>query len=300
MGQILYFIKVAECGNITKAAEGLFLTQSTLSKKIASIEEQIGLQLFVREKNKRLHLTSAGQYLYEQWKMIPQQVDESIQVAHRFQTGYNKSVIIGAIDSFCSEIFVMPLVDSFCVKYPNVHLRIETGSVQQLRQRLIQGDVDIIFSIPCDFEERKNNNIEWRIFGEQPCYVCMLRSNPLAQNESLDVKDLKGSTFVCSSPQGLPGYVDKVRRICASNGFIPNIKKYVSTDTDLSLNIMGENEIFLCNHYYYDQNNSRLRYIPLRNTSSGFVIAWRRQVQEPSHMLFVRHCAEVFQSETVL
>lgn len=293
LGEIFYFVKVVEYGNITQAAEVLFLSQSTLSKKIASLESQIGLQLFVRGKNKRLRVTSVGQYLYDRWKGVPLQIEKDLQEAHLFQSGYERSVVIGTIDSFRPELFVMPLVDSFTARYPNIHLHIKTGSAQQIRQQLLQGDVDVIFSIPCDFEGRGQGNIGWRLFeAEQPCFVGMLKSSPLARRETLRIQDLRDSTFVCSSPQELPGYTDKVRRICATQGFVPKIKKYVSADVDLSLNLMSDDEVFLCNYYYYDQTESRLCYRPLEGTTSGFVLAWREDSEDLCRDLFLEHCIQ--------
>ena len=46
------FLSVVRIGNITKAAEELFITQSTLSKRIASLEHELGVKLFVRSKGK--------------------------------------------------------------------------------------------------------------------------------------------------------------------------------------------------------------------------------------------------------
>ena len=66
LGQMQYFVKVAEYGNITKAAHFFNLSQPTLSKKLKSLETQLDLQLFLHMNN-RLTLTPAGRYLYEVW-----------------------------------------------------------------------------------------------------------------------------------------------------------------------------------------------------------------------------------------
>ena len=64
MLQIHYFLKVAEKGSFTSAAKQLYTTQSTLSKTIISIEQTLGLTLFIRS-HKRLILTDAGKHLYK-------------------------------------------------------------------------------------------------------------------------------------------------------------------------------------------------------------------------------------------
>ena len=74
MLQIHYFLKVAEKGSFTSAAKQLYTTQSTLSKTIISIEQTLGLTLFIRS-HKRLILTDAGKHLYKKWKQVLEDFD---------------------------------------------------------------------------------------------------------------------------------------------------------------------------------------------------------------------------------
>lgn len=58
--QLEYIIAIADYGNITKAAEALFITQSGLNQQLIRLEKELNIQLF--ERNKRhLHLTQAGE-----------------------------------------------------------------------------------------------------------------------------------------------------------------------------------------------------------------------------------------------
>ena len=54
-----YMIAIADCGNITKAAESLFITQSGLNQQLIRLENELNTQLFYRTK-RHLHLTQAG------------------------------------------------------------------------------------------------------------------------------------------------------------------------------------------------------------------------------------------------
>ena len=71
--QLVYFIKVAEKGSINKAAEELFLSQPNLSQSIKSLEQEIGVPLFIRN-NKGTTLTEDGKKLYEYASVIIQQM----------------------------------------------------------------------------------------------------------------------------------------------------------------------------------------------------------------------------------
>lgn len=294
LGELLYFVKVVECGSFTRAAEYFHLSQPTLSKKISSLEAQTGLQLFIREKSRRLRPTPAGRHLYERWRDLPQRVESSLQEAHVLQAGYTKTLTVAVMDSFRMDAFVQPAVDGFLARYPDVQLRIESNSAQQVRRMLLEGSADAVFSILYDFEDGERERLDWRVFGRCPHCACMLRSNPLAGRETLRVDELRQSRFVCISPRELPEYTQMVRRLCARYGFSPNVSKTVSSASSLTLNITANDEVFICDRYYRDPGDGRLCYVPLEDTHSGFVLAWPREGGSAYAGCFVEHCTALF------
>ena len=69
--QIKYFLSLATELHFWKAAEKLFISQSTLSRQIQSLEEEIGYQLFKRDK-RNVKLTDAGIFLKDKWATTTQ------------------------------------------------------------------------------------------------------------------------------------------------------------------------------------------------------------------------------------
>ena len=67
--QLVYFLKIAEEGTITEAANKLNMAQPPLSKQMKELEEQLGVKLFERGSRK-IRLTSAGQLLHERAEQI--------------------------------------------------------------------------------------------------------------------------------------------------------------------------------------------------------------------------------------
>ncbi|BAK46870.1 transcriptional regulator [Clostridium sp. SY8519] len=276
LGQIMYFVKVAESLSVSAAAEYFNLTQPTLSKKIASLEAQLDLQLFIRT-NRIVALTPAGQYLYEQWRYEVSRLEEDIQFAHVLQTGKSKSVVIGIMDSFDPEQVILPLLADFSRKYPDIHLRVESDAAQDVRNMLMRGEADLVFSILYDYQDRELSQIEYRELGAATHCACMRKSNPLSGAESLSVADLREAEFVCISPRQLPEYVRMLQRLCEPYGFAPNITNYVSSANSLTLNINSDNEVFICDRYYLDVNAEKHVKVPLRDTHSSIVLAWRKE-----------------------
>lgn len=279
-GQMQYFVKVAEYGNITKAAHFFNLSQPTLSKKLKSLETQLDLQLFLHMNN-RLTLTPAGRYLYEMWNNRISLLEEEIQYAHILQTGQTKSLVVACLDSFKPDSFLFPVLKSFSDNYPDIHIRIESDAAQDIRRMLIHGEADVIFSIYYDFEGKGLEQIEWKKLGRTPNCACMKKSNPLAQRDAITMEDLNQSDFICISPQQLPEYVKMVNGLCKPFGFVPNITSYVSSANSLTMNITTDNDVFICDKYYADLNEEAHCRIPIQGTESGFVMAWRKDYSKP-------------------
>lgn len=276
LGQIMYFTNVAETLNVSRSAEYFHLSQPALSKKIASLEQQLDLQLFIRT-NRIEALTPAGEHLYEKWKNMVSQMEESIQQAHVLQTGRTKSLVIACMDSYKPDLFLVPLIEKFSEKHPEIFIRVETAGVQDIRRMLQQNEADIIFSILYDFEDRDSDEIICRSYGETTHCARMTKENPLAQKEYLQVSDLQFSNFICISPQVLPEYVKMLHALCQPYGFVPNITNYVSSANSLALNIHSPNELFICDRYYLDINDREHVIVPIRDTASSIIMAWRKE-----------------------
>ena len=292
-GQMQYFVKVAEYANITKAANYYNLSQPTLSKKLKSLEAQLDMQLFFRTNNTIL-LTPAGKYLYECWKNRLKKVEEEIQYAHVLQEGHTKSIVVGCMDSFRPDRFLLPVMESFSENYPDIHVRVESDAAWEVRHMLLHGEVDVIFSIFYDFEEKELEHISWKLFGKTPHCACMRKSNPLANKKEISMNDLKQADFICISPQKLPEYVHMIQNLCEPYGFAPNITNYVSSANSLTLNIRTDRDVFICDKYYADLNDKEHCRIPITGTRSGIVMAWRKDNTKPYLEEFIQEVLLLF------
>lgn len=280
LGQMQYFVKVAEYGNITRAARYFNLSQPTLSKKLMSLEAQLDLQLFYRG-SKEISLTPAGRYLYEQWSRRMRLLEDEIQYAHVLQQGQTKSIVVASLDSFRPNAFLLPLMRRFSEKHPDISLRIESDAAQDIRRMLLHKEVDVIFSIYYDFDQKQMDQVEWCLLGKTPHCACMRRTHPLAEKSVLEVEDLKSCDFVSISLQYLPEYTKMLQDLCEPAGFSPNITKYVSSANSLTLNLQTDRDVFICDKYYADLNQDQHCLIPIAGTQSGFIMAWRKDNEKP-------------------
>jgi len=295
LGQIMYFVKTAEYGNITKAADYFYLSQPTLSRKINSLEAQLDLQLFIRH-SKSLSLTPAGKYLMEQWKGLVTQVEEEIQHAHILQTGTTRSLVIAYLDSFRQDEVLLPLLDRFSAKYPDIAVRVEADSASRIRQMLIHDKADVIISILYDFDAKdfSESAIHWTEFNVSTHCACMLKTNPLADREAIDMSDLKESHFICISPHELPEYTRMLQALCNACGFSPDITNYVNSASSLTMNLRHEKDVFVCDRNYLDWNREQHCIVPIRDTRSSMVLAWKEKNDKNYLADFVEEVCRMF------
>lgn len=134
------FIAVAECGNLSKAAEKICRTQSTLSLQIKKLEESVGQSLLLRD-NKGVSLTEAGEtllnYAYKMMQLNSQALDE-------LKECQNKEVIrLGVPTDYINRYLSSSLLE-FIREFTCIELVIDTDVSGNLYKRLHQGEFDVI------------------------------------------------------------------------------------------------------------------------------------------------------------
>lgn len=287
--QMHYFLEVAENGSFTNTAKQLYTTQSTLSKTILSLEQALGVTLFIRN-HKRLILTEAGEYLYKKWKILLADIDHSIEECRVLQGGYTSILSIGVLESHNPEMFALPHIRTFTRENPQVHLSIHSCPAQEIRHRLLTGNLDFAYTVLYDMEQLKIDELDFIILNKCPHNVGMLHTNPLAKKEYLEVSDLADSDFVAISPLYTPSYKGMLDDLCEKAGFAPNYVRYTNSATSLPYNLVSDNDIFICDRHYkgYQQPSFQtVQFRPLIHTVSGIVAVWRKNNTKPELSRFL-------------
>ena len=80
INDLIHFVKVAETGNVTKAAEQLYVSQPAVSHSIKSLEKEIGTELFTRRDRNRIEINPAGQIVLRHAKAILENIEQVSQL----------------------------------------------------------------------------------------------------------------------------------------------------------------------------------------------------------------------------
>ena len=138
------FREVAETGNISAAAQNLYISQSAVSQSVKQLEGALQTRLFIRSP-RGVTLTDDGQMLFEHVRSamgLLETGEEKLAQTRALQMG---KLVIGASDTVTSQ-FLLPHLDSFHKKYPNIHIQIISGRSHKVLGLLRSGKVDVAFA----------------------------------------------------------------------------------------------------------------------------------------------------------
>lgn len=136
-----YFLAVAREENITRAAQSLFLTQSTLSKQMMELENQLGRQLFIRGK-RRTTLTEEGIYLKQRAQEILELIDATESAFHSDGRALSGDITIGCAETAAMDTLTERFAE-FHRLHPDVKLHIQSGDADMVLERLDRGLADL-------------------------------------------------------------------------------------------------------------------------------------------------------------
>ena len=186
-----YFLTVVREESITRAADVLHITQPTLSRQLAQMEEEIGVKLFDRGTRKIL-LTNEGLLLRRRAEEILELVDKTERELIEQEEMVEGTVSIGCGD--LAAVQMLPaLFRSFRERYPAVSFDLYTATADHVKDRMDRGLTDVgLLLEPVNIDKyeyiRLNQREQW--------VVAMHPAAPLAKLESVTPKDLKGLPLI--------------------------------------------------------------------------------------------------------
>lgn len=195
--KLRYFVAVAEELHFGRAAERLHIAQPVLSRQIRSLEDDLGAEVFDRGRRGTL-LTPAGEQLLEDALPLlasAQALTRRVQSAARG----TPSLTVG----FMPGITVTPATVAFTADHPDAHVRLLRTSWDDQVDVLLDGRVDVgIVRLPIDSE-----GLRLLPLFREPRVVVVPRGHPLADRQSVSVKDL-AAEHLLQDPNAVPEWRD--------------------------------------------------------------------------------------------
>jgi DNA-binding transcriptional LysR family regulator len=188
--QLEYFQIVAQTEHFTRAAEVLSISQPTLSRSIAKLEEELGVPLFER-LGRRVVLNHYGKLFYERTARILQEMSEAKQEITDLINPEHGTISFAFLKSLGASS-VPKLVSLFLQQYPYVHFNLFQNATNAMLDQVESGEID--FCLSSMTETRKG--VEWMNLWSEEIFACVPIHHPLAYRHSVSIRELAEEKFI--------------------------------------------------------------------------------------------------------
>jgi DNA-binding transcriptional LysR family regulator len=191
--QIRYFLALCEELNFTRAAERCAVAQSSLTRAIKALEQELGGPLFHRERA-NTHLSELG----EKVKPFLEQAFSHVQGAQRqaqdFIRARTTSLRLGLMRSI-APARLAGLVAAMRLHHPEIALQVAEASAQDLQERLLAGELDAaIYALPGLAADARLDHLP---LYREPLMVVVRAAHRLARRDIVRAEDLRGEPYLC-------------------------------------------------------------------------------------------------------
>jgi DNA-binding transcriptional LysR family regulator len=184
------FVKVAELGSFSRAAEALFLTQPTISEHVRTLEDELGVQLLDR-LGRGTTPTRAGTLLLGYAQRMLTLSREATQAIEQFQGRVSGELTIGG-SSIPGEYIVPGLIGAFRGKYPDVRISLLIGSSREVQQWVEEGRVEIgvVGAAPV------GRTLQGRPLMDDEIVVVVGADHPWATRKTVSLEELQAEPMI--------------------------------------------------------------------------------------------------------
>jgi LysR family transcriptional regulator, transcription activator of glutamate synthase operon len=216
--QIQYFLEVARREHVTEAADALHVAQSSVSRQIFNLEDELGVELFIRE-GRNVKLTTIGKIFYDRMHLVMNMIDDAKREVKEYISPDKGTVRIAFPMSMAAHT-IPTIIHSFRMRYPEVKFQMTSAPHKDLINGVVKGDYNLAMVAPMPNKNKIRKINGTALFTEK--IVALLPSHhPLAERDSIMLRELKDDFFVVLSESFV--FRDQVIQACNNAGFSPKI-----------------------------------------------------------------------------
>lgn len=183
------FVEVARSGNVSRAAQALFLTQPAVTARLKSLESDLGVELFVRSA-RGMKLTDAGRAFLPYAQRTLGLVSEARQVIADLREGATGELVIGAAPAV-STYLLPTILKTFRTTHPNVRLGVRTGHTEEVLEMVLRQEVNIGIGRPVRHPE-----VELIPVFEDELLLVVSRRHPFAARTKVRIDELASDRLI--------------------------------------------------------------------------------------------------------
>jgi DNA-binding transcriptional LysR family regulator len=264
------FVEVVRQGGFSRAAETVFATQSTVSKAVKQLEDEIGAPLLDRT-GRRAAPTPIGEVVYRRGvKLLADRDDLLVEIEE--MRGLKRGVLRLGLPPVGSSTLFAPLFAIYRLRYPGIDVRLVEQGSDQLEESLRAGEIEfagLLLPVAAEFD--------CTLVRREPLVALVARDHPLAARPSIALRELKDAPFIMFEP-GFSLHriiLDASRRA----GFEPTIGA-LSSQIDFMIELVGAGmgAAFLPRMIAAQRRHPAVGHVPLDEPGVewSMSMAWRR------------------------
>ena len=198
IGELKSIVAVQDAGfKVTSAADSTHTSQPGISRHVRNVENELGVQLFERHKNRLTGLTSAGKTIVPMISNFLLQLDTIRNVALEFQSGYRGKVTVATSHTH-ARYLLPPIIRSFIQNNPFVELSLRQGHSEQITEWLHNGEADIsVLSSPGKYDP----SLSFRKIGEMHRVILTSVDHPLLSASKVCLEEVARYPIITYSPE---------------------------------------------------------------------------------------------------
>jgi len=246
--------------NISQAAETLYTSQPGISKQIRQLEEELGIEIFVRNGKRIASMTEPGQQILEIAQRLLLEADNLKRVGQEFRSQDTGTLTIATTHT--QARYALPLaVKRFIQRYPGVKLNLHQGNPTQVAEQALRGEADI--AIATETLDQYDELVTLPCYEWHHCLITPL-GHPLLEAGEMTLEKLAGYPLITyDAAFSGRGKIDQAFRAA---GVAPNIVlTAIDTDVIKTYVELGLGVGLIAEMAYLPERDMQLRSLPLKH-----------------------------------
>jgi DNA-binding transcriptional LysR family regulator len=212
LAQMQGFLEVARRGNVSRAAEAIYVSQPTLTARLHALEAELGEKLFVRTRQ-GMRLTDAGRAFLPYAERATQAVREGREAIAELNSASAGHLVIASAPAV-STYLLPPLLERFAAAHPRVEVSVRTGHSEEVLQMVLKSEVQLGLG-----RDLRHHDIDLIPFYEEELGLMVAPGHHFAERKSVTMADLAAEQLILFDRTS--SYYELTQASFASAGLTP-------------------------------------------------------------------------------
>lgn len=208
------FVEVVRQGGFSAAAKTINATQSTVSKAVRQLEDELGLVLLDREISPS-RLTTAGEIVFRRAIAMLAEKDDMLAELGELR-GLKRGLLKLGLPPIGSSVLFAPVFAAYTKLYPEIDIQLVEHGSRRLEELLLAGDVELAASLlPVE------DSFEWQDVRCEPVVALLPTDHVLAHGDGVSLQEIASLPFILFESGFALNHI--ILDACRSHGFSPNV-----------------------------------------------------------------------------